>query len=104
MGPNFYPRFVDRDMYMRYRGDGIGHADPLTRSSVSDTTEEGQTGLASLDKDSLSDILEGEFEGEDEDESDSTSSHSDSGEDSGTDISEETISEGGDEISEEESR
>lgn len=30
-------RFVDRDMYMRYRGCGVGHLEPLTRAQYDRT-------------------------------------------------------------------
>lgn len=102
-GLNPYFRFVDRDMYMRYRGDGIGHLDPLVRSSSSNTTGERQPGIAGLDTDSLTDILEEPPECVDE--SRSTSSDPDSGDSTDSDTSEETMSEeaDSDEASEEES-
>ncbi|KAG8919545.1 hypothetical protein FRC01_001237 [Tulasnella sp. 417] len=102
---NYYyiMKFVDRDMYMRYRGDGIGHLDPLTRRPLSNTDEEGQAALPTLNEDSFSDTLEEDLE--DENESSGTSSDSDSGDstDSAMDMSEtSTLSEEADETLDEE--
>lgn len=76
-------------MYMRYRGDGVGHLDPLTRQSLSNTGEGRHATAASLDEGSMSDILEEEFAREDG--SSSTSSDSDSMD--STDSAEDTIGE-----------
>lgn len=97
---NYYyiMKFVDRDMYMRYRGGGIGHVDPLVRRT-STSADEDQSALASSGEDALSDIPEelGSQDGEDSD----TNSETDSENSSGliSDRSEETGSKG-DEMSE----
>lgn len=102
MGPNSCFRFVDRDMYMRYRGDGIGHLDPLTRRSLSNTGEGRPATLASLNEESMSDILEDEFAGEDGSSRTSSDSDSMGSTDSPEDIGENSASEEANETSEEE--
>ncbi|KAG8933829.1 hypothetical protein FRC01_006874 [Tulasnella sp. 417] len=94
---NYYyiMRFVDRDMYMRYRGDGIGHLDPLVRApeptehsapSVNSPTESSdaeeewddemealslsEEGSSTDESDSSSMISEGSRDGDSEAESD----------------------------------
>jgi len=50
-GCSFIYRFVDRDMYMRYRGGGVGHIDPTQVLEEDGDTRE-------MDKDELEAISE----------------------------------------------